>query len=140
MSDQLGFTLEYALSFIGVNYEWGGNNAQGFDCSGYVCEILRPSGLIGNKEDLTAAAIHNKFKSKVVGSPSLGCLVFYGRDIRRITHVAFMITEDIILEAGGGGSSTIDAESADKANAFVRARPYNYRTPVSFINLFDSED
>ncbi len=78
----------------------GGNNAQGFDCSGYVCEILRPSGLIGNKEDLTAAAIHNKFKSKVVGSPSLGCLVFYGRDIRRITHVAFMITEDIILEAG----------------------------------------
>ena len=132
----LDFAIKYAWKFVGTPYEWGGDNAQGLDCSGFVGVILRGVGLMANKEDLTAAAIYNKFKSKEVDSPSRGCLVFYGKDIRRISHIAFMVTDEFILEAGGGGSKTVDVKAADEANAFVRARHYNYRPPIAIVNPF----
>ncbi len=136
---QLTFAIEYAWSFVGVPYEWGGDNPQGLDCSGFIGVILRGVGLMGNKEDLNASGIYKKFEDLSTDDPAMGCLVFYGADLDHITHIGFMVTDHYILEAGGGNSKTIDAQSADKANAFVRARPYDYRNPVAFVNPFSLE-
>ena len=130
------FAVKYAWKFIGVAYEWGGDNSQGLDCSGFVGVILRAVGLMDNREDLTASGIHNKFREKAVDAPYKGCLVFYGRSKKMITHIAFMVDDHRILEAGGGGSKTTTKEMADEHNAFVRGRPYAYRPPVAFVDPF----
>lgn len=120
------FLTAYALSFIGVNYKWGGENPiSGFDCSGLVQEILRSVGLdpLG---DQSAQALYECFKLCPTAKEA-GAIAFYGKSLSEISHVAFMIDPFRIVEAGGGGSKTTDSVHADSVNAFVRIRPYNHR-------------
>jgi cell wall-associated NlpC family hydrolase len=121
---------DYARSFLGKNYLWGGDNPiEGLDCSGYVCELLRAFGFIG-KHDFTAQSLYNIFSSPDKGfatSPALGCLAFYGKSNKAITHVAMCLDRDFIIESGGGGSSTTSLHKAAKQDAFIRIRPRNHR-------------
>jgi len=128
--------IHYAWQFIGVPYEWGGDNAQGLDCSGFVGVILRAVGLIGNREDLTASGIYTRFSYAMTEKPKAGNLVLYGSSFKDITHIGFMVSDLHILEAGGGGSKTTDIQKADDHNAFVRARPYDYRKIVAMVHPF----
>jgi len=130
--------LDYAKAFRGVPYEWGGDNPQGLDCSGFVGLVLRSVGLMANKQDLTAKGIFDKFAQYATETPSAGCLVLYGRSLDKISHIAIMIDSRHILEAGGGNSKTVDKETADERNAFVRMRPFNYRTPLAIVDPFRS--
>jgi len=135
-SKKRAFALKYAEKFIRVLYEWGGDNPLGLDCSGFVGLVLRAVGLLRNGEDLTSQEMLDKFARYGVEKPVPGCLVFYGRSNREIEHVAIMVDDFHILEAGGGDSKTISPEKADEKNAFVRARPYDYRKPVAFVDPF----
>lgn len=132
------FAIHYAESFLGAPYEWGGDNPQGFDCSGFVGEVLRSVGLLANNEDLTAGGMFEKFRVNQTDEPGPGCLVFYGKDLKNISHVAIMADNRHVYEAGGGNSTTKTVEDADKRNAFVRARPFSYRTPLAFIDPFQA--
>lgn len=120
--------IEYAKSFIGQPYIWGAEGVSGFDCSGLVQEILRsvgedPSG------DQSAQALHDHFRKVSPDQDGLvpGSLVFYGRDTKCITHVAFAIDSFRVIEAGGGGSKCINPEIAARLHAMVRMRPYRHR-------------
>lgn len=122
--------IAYAMTFVGTPYKYAGNNPLqgGMDCSGFVGEVLRFSGLVGNKEDLTAQELYDRFESSgSLGSRSAGSLAFYGKSVTQITHVAFMVDQYRILEAGGGQSSTVSIEDAAAKNAMVRGRLVNYR-------------
>lgn len=121
--------VDYAMSFVGVPYRWGGENPiSGFDCSGLVQEILRSAGM-DPPGDQTAQALYNYFASNAQGNPRCaGALAFYGKSHDKITHVAFMIDEYRIIEAGGGGSITLTKEDAALQNAFVRVRLLRYRS------------
>jgi cell wall-associated NlpC family hydrolase len=129
--------IEYAKSFIGTNYLWGGNNAiEGFDCSGLVQEILASVGLDPEGRD-TAQSLYNILK---VGASQknvceAGTIIFYGKDTSNITHIAFAIDGHRIIEAGGGGSKTVDKNSAAKISAQVRIRPYNRRKDIAAMLL-----
>jgi hypothetical protein len=57
-----------------------------------------------------------------------GAVCFYGKSAREIIHVGFMIDSYRMVEAGGGGSSVLTLADADIKNAFVRIRPYKYRS------------
>lgn len=117
--------IEYAKTFLGTPYVWGGNTAeQGLDCSGLVCEILRVENLILNNEDLTAQQIYVKFSSLNYSSGTgKNTLVFYGESNNKITHVAFGIGDDKIIESAGEGRSNTD-------KGFVRVRKVNYRNDL----------
>lgn len=121
--------IDYALSFLGTPYIWAGNHpAYGYDCSGLVQEILASVGL-DPKGDQTAQALYDHFikEGDEHWSPLAGSLMFYGKDKQSITHVAFCISAHQVIEAGGGGSRSVDLASSVKEGGFVRLRPVDHR-------------
>lgn len=128
---------EYALSFIGRPYIWGGDGSGkshgGFDCSGLVLECLWAFGRLP-KGDLTAQGIHGALL--VAGWEDVtpradmtmaGDVLFFGRDARHITHTAICCQHGMMVEAGGGGSRCRDAKSS---TGMVRARPISSRNDL----------
>ena len=120
--------IDYAKSFLGVPYKWGGSNPiSGADCSGLLQLILAGAGM-DPPGDQTAQSLYDHFvKTSTVGVYAAGALAFYGSDFGHIIHVAFMIDQYRIIEAGGGGSGTRTKDDADHQNAFVRMRLVKHR-------------
>lgn len=114
---------DYALAFIGTNYLWSGDNPiEGFDCSGFICEVLRSSGVIG-RQDYSSQGLYTLLKDKGFRSQlAPGSVLFFGRSTSKITHVAMALNEYQMIEAGGGDSTTTSVTHAAKTDAFVRVR------------------
>lgn len=124
--------IEYAKKFIGVPYHWGGSHPSlGFDCSGLIQHILQSIG-IDPKGDQTAQSLYEHFRMNgdEIWGPKTGALMFYGKDVRSITHVAMCVSEYQIIEAGGGGSNTTDLSKAIASEAYVRLRPIDHRSDL----------
>jgi peptidoglycan endopeptidase LytE len=114
--------LNYAIHFIGTWYSWGGDTPNGFDCSGFVNEILKSVGKIERKSDYTAQELYNMFP-KVV-SPREGVLAFWwNKNHDKIIHVEFCKNTWQTIGASGGGSNTITKEDAIRDGAFIKVRP-----------------
>lgn len=128
---------QFLLTYLHRPYIWGGDDPiKGLDCSGFVQEALAPLGLdpIG---DQTAQGLYDHFKTKGHGLPQLsnfsgytGSLVFFGKSLTQITHIALCLTTEVIIEAGGGGSRTNTVQNAIDQNAFIRLRPFGQRKDI----------
>lgn len=125
---------DYAISMAGTPYMWGGDDPMGgFDCSGFCIELLTASGILPFGYDATAKDLllelikRNGTQTKFA---KFGTICFYGKSPDEITHVTFALDKDTMIEAGGGGSKTIDLASAIKANAFIRLRPIRLRSDL----------
>lgn len=115
---------QYALSLLGSVYKWAGSNPmEGFDCSGLVVELLQAAGTIPEYSDYTAQSLYHKYKGNQLPGPRFGALSFYGSDANKVSHVGFCLNSYLMIEAGGGGASTIDITEAISRDAFVRIRP-----------------
>jgi peptidoglycan DL-endopeptidase CwlO len=114
--------IDYASRFIGTPYQWGGNSAdEGFDCSGYVYEVLTAFGIDRPSVRPTAQLLYEFYARKhPVSAPAKGSLAFYGKSLNEITHVAIHRDEHYILEAGGEGSEST-------RRGMVRQRPADNR-------------
>ena len=55
--------INYAKLFIGKPYLWGGEGPEGYDCSGFIQEVLSCIGL-DPKGDQTAQGLYNYFSRK----------------------------------------------------------------------------
>lgn len=130
---------EYAKAFIGTWYKWGGDDPSGFDCSGFVCEILQSVGKINRKEDLTAAKLYSRFGTSMTSTPTEGCLVFYrGVGGGPIIHVEYCLNEFQSIGASGGGSNTITPADAIAQNAFIKIRTIRSRPLIyGFVDPFN---
>lgn len=125
---------DYALQFVGKPYRWGGDDPMaGFDCSGFVQELLASVGL-DPTGDQTAQALFDYFDKHGEGNPTpnIGVLAFYGESVTKIVHVAMLIDPYRVIEAGGGGSKTTTLEAATNQNAYIRIRHLSGRRPIAF--------
>lgn len=120
---------KYAFQFVGRVYQWGGDDPiSGFDCSGFVSELLRSAGVVAYDYRGTAQSIYDLVSVK--GSSEMieaGSLAFYGKSLKEITHIGYCIDGVHMIEAGGGNSETTNTANASARNAFVRLRPIRYR-------------
>lgn len=119
---------DYALSFVGTPYSWGGSNPMGgFDCSGFVQELLASVGM-DPPGDQSAQALYDYFeKNSTWNTRALGSLAFFGQSSTSVTHVAMMLDQYRIIEAGGGGSKVLSIDDAKAHNSYIRVRLLNYR-------------
>jgi len=124
--------VAYSLTFLGLPYIWGGESRElGYDCSGFVIEILT-AGKIDLPYDFTAHELYHyliKTRQAQFSLAQKGAIVFYGTRAK-ISHVAFMIDEESIIEAGGGDRNTVNKEIAIMRGASVRIRNLNYRNDM----------
>lgn len=121
---------DYAMALVGTPYLYGGNNPlTGIDCSGLVIELMVAAGKWKHGVDATAQGIYNHLREagKKVETPDLGAVAFYGKDRFTVSHVAMCLNDHLMVEAGGGDSTTKDVAAAAKKGAFVRIRPIKYR-------------
>lgn len=124
--DLRDLALAYLWEYIGTWYSWGGDDPEGFDCSGIVVEVLKGVGLMPRGSDMTADALRLAFPG--TNNPVPGCLCLWqARGEERAVHVE-MIYKTIdgvhyTVGASGGGSRTTSKEQAMKDNAFVKLRP-----------------
>lgn len=119
-----------ALKFLGRPYIWGGDDPmQGFDCSGFVIEILKSVGLLPRQGDWTAHNLWERFKLSRVNDPHRGCLVFYGTP-EKVTHVEYCLDSIHSIGASGGGSKTTSEAAAIQQNAYIKIRPVLSRSGI----------
>jgi len=130
--------IKYAWSMIGKPYIWGGDDPmKGFDCSGFIIEILKSVGILPEKGDWTAQALYNLFNGNYKTVVTGGSLAFYGKSEKKITHIMFCIDYQHCIGSTGGGSKTKTIQDAIDQNAFIKMRPINYRNDlIGFINPF----
>ncbi len=114
---------DYALNFIGTKYSWGGNTpGEGFDCSSFVCEVLRSK--YTSVPDMTAQQLYHwaKQRSQVSGIQR-NSILFFGKSIDQITHVELAANISQTVGAGGEGRE-------ETTKGFVRIRNTKYRTDL----------
>ncbi len=123
--------VTYALSFSGTPYMWGGNNPiEGFDCSGYVQEVLASIG-IDPPGDQTAQQLYNYFIAKEYPTIlNAGSILFFGKDDRTIKHVAIAVNRKQMISASGGGRHIRNYDDARRAGAFVKIRLIKTRSDL----------
>jgi len=124
--------LDYAKSFLGVPYKFGGRNRlEGLDCSQFVIELLISRGILPHGYDNTAQGIFydllNNSSLSAISKAQLGALAFYGINSDSLIHVAFCIDDKTMIEAGGGTRQTLKLVDAVDRSACIRERPIRYR-------------
>jgi cell wall-associated NlpC family hydrolase len=122
--------VEIAKSHQGTWYRWGGDDPSGFDCSGFVIEVLKSVGALPRHGDWTAHVLATEMGWVFTNPPLPGDLVFWcsSRNRQKVIHVEMMINGDLAIGASGGGSRTVNSEIAMAQNAFIKIRPVRSRS------------
>lgn len=139
--DNKQIAINIAWKFLGTPYIWGGDDAMGgFDCSGFVIEVLKSVGVLPRRGDWTAQGLWDRLQPDFqVEKPDEGCLVFWENLAKvRIIHVELCLNNEVSIGASGGGSKTLTLEDAIKQNAFVKVRPFRSRSNIrGFVDPFE---
>ena len=124
------------MSLIGTPYKYGGlSPAEGLDCSSLVRLLLRGQG-IDYGTAYTAQTLYEFFarnEHHVSTDAQLGALVFYGKSISDIDHVAMCLNRYLHVEAAGGNSTTTTLAAAIEAHAFVKLTPIRMSRRVAIL-------
>jgi len=123
--DKRKLALVYAFSFVGTFYKWGGDDPSGFDCSGYIIEILKSVGILPRRFDTTANGLYRKFQNNKLDKPKPGALIFWPKTSKpnEAGHIELAIDAWHTLGASGGGSKTLTEADAIRDNAYIKMRP-----------------
>lgn len=120
--------LKVAEKHLNLPYKWGGDDPlSGFDCSGFIIEILKSVGIVGPNFDDTANGLSQKFPDTEILQP--GVLVFWDwNNDGLVDHVEMIAHIDeegnaYTIGASGGNSGTSTPQRATSDNAYVKIRP-----------------
>jgi len=129
MDQRIKIAREVAMSYIGTPYKWGGDDPSGFDCSGFVIEILQSVGAFPRSKDTTAKGLYNRYQEVNDGN-DLGNLVFWGENTGAIKHIEFCLGHGLAIGASGGGRNCHDPFVAMELNAYIKIRPIKSRIGI----------
>lgn len=139
--NKIEIATRIAWSFLGTPYSWGGDDPiNGFDCSGFVIEVLKSVGLFPRGQDMTAQGLSELYPR--CEDTKEGCLVFWrsSTDENRIVHVEYCLDEVLSIGASGGGSKTMTMQDAIEQNAYIKIRPFRSRSHIyGFVDPFKGE-
>ena len=100
--------IEKAKKYLGMPYVWGGESTSegGFDCSGFVYNVLNDSGISVCRN--TAQGFYTKFKNYEVAKGPIysGDLLFFGKSKNAITHIAIAVSSTEMIESIGSKKNT----------------------------------
>lgn len=113
--------IDYALSFEGGKYVWGGINPNfGVDCSGFTRYIMAHT--IGKNLPHSSKAQAGVGRAVSIDTMKAGDLIFYASG-GSINHVAIYI-----------GNGKVISASNEKNG--IKISRYDYRTPVKIVSVF----
>ncbi len=130
---QVDRLLLRAIELIYVPYIWGGNDPvkdEGLDCSGFIGYLFREIGVLPEGYDNTADGYYRKYLEQAVDDPRRGCLVFYGKENKPVTHMMLCLTPTVCVGAVRGNKWTDTVARAKQNNARVDIRSINYRADL----------
>ncbi len=100
--DQAGNLVISALSYMGINYKYGGNEPDaGFDCSGFVRYVY--NNTLGLVLPRTSAEMSNKGDKVKKDDLKPGDLVFFNTLKRAFSHVGIYVGEGKFVHAPSTG-------------------------------------
>lgn len=93
-----------ARGYLGKPYVWGGESEAegGYDCSGFVFSVLNKCGM---KVPRTTAQGYSALGKKVSNIQSAD-LLYFGKSVKRITHIAIAINSTQMIESQGNSKNT----------------------------------
>jgi len=137
ISTKTSIMVDYACEHLKIPYKWGGDDPTGFDCSGFIQEVLAAVGY-DPKGDQTAHTLYQELLKQGWEECSPedlireGSILFFGSK-ELITHVSISYDAYHMIEAGGGNSKTKTLQDAINQNAFIRIRPISNRKDLVAI-------
>lgn len=121
VSDIRADICNYALSYVGNPYVWGGVSlTKGADCSGFVLSVFKKYGFSMPHSSVSQSTMGTKIS---LGEAKAGDLVFYGNG-KRINHVAIYLGNGQIVHASNPRTG-------------IRVSNVHYRTPVKVVRMIN---
>ena len=111
--------LQYAESYLGVPYSWGGTSPSGFDCSGFTQYVFAHFGvnIYRTSEEQFAEGVPVNENNL-----SLGDLVFFSTYAPGATHVGIYIGNNMMVDAQDNGVSIDNITSSYWGPKYLGAR------------------
>jgi len=120
--------VNISKSFLGIPYLWGGTSAKGFDCSGFVQTVFRLLNIKLYRNASQMAEMGREISvDKNFVNLEAGDLIFFGKTLKRITHVAISLGKGLFIHAEGAVRiNSLDPEHSlfneYRRNTFLKAR------------------
>ena len=106
--------IHYAYEYMGIPYKWGGNDENGFDCSGYTKHVSMYKGI---ELPRVSKDQYNYCKKINKNRAYMGDLVFFSEG-DGITHVGILVnnlgeSKKMIHSSSSKGISVVDIEGSE---------------------------
>lgn len=124
---------DYALSWFGTPYQWGGGhdalgtNAYGLDCSGFIRKIITFAGISPTGDHTADDYYHYFLGNGMLNTLGLGALAFFGTP-SKIHHIGMCTDSLVMISASNGGPAVTSPSIAKRLNADVKIEPIGLRS------------